>query len=162
MTRFVILAFAGALVLPAMAYAQFEADDWELTLGGSGSNNHDFDTGDAAASGSLGYFFDANQEIALRQSVIWADGGSNWAGDTRFAYDYHFDSDPLVPFVGVNIGYVYGPNVEDTWIAGPEAGVKYFLNTTTFIQLIASYEFDLHGSLDEGAFFYGLGLGVRL
>lgn len=148
--------------MPALAHAQFEQGDWELTLSGSGSNNHDFDTGGFTTTGSLGYFFNENVEVGVRQGIIWADGGSSWSGDTRVFVDYHFDMDQWQPFVGLNTGYLYGDEFNDTWIAGPEVGVKYFLNSTTFIQAMMSYEFSLDESFDDGAFFYGLGIGVRL
>ena len=44
-------------------------------------------------------------------------------------------------FVGGNIGYSYGTNgVHDTWEVAPEAGVKWFLNSTTFVYFRVEYE----------------------
>ncbi len=157
-----LLVAAAIVLLPAYAMAQFHQADWELTLSGQGSNDKDFRTGSAAVNGSLGYFFTDQMELALRQGVVWSDGGSTWNGDTRVALDYHFDMGRWVPFVGANIGYQYGETINDAWIAGPEIGVKYFINSTTFAGLSAAYEFDLNEGLDNGAFFYGLLLGVRL
>jgi hypothetical protein len=157
-----MIAMVGLLALPALAQAQFEAGDWELTLAGTGSNDHDFHEGFASVGGSLGYFATEQFEISLRQGFVYATSGE-WAGDTRVAVDYHMPvADKLVAFGGVFLGYQYGDNVADDWIAGPEIGVKYFLNTTTFIQLSAAYGFALCEGLDEGSFFYGLGIGVRL
>jgi hypothetical protein len=157
------LSVVSFFLLPSLAQAQFKDGDYELTLSGSGNNDHDFRTGSASVNGSLGYFTSKELEIALRQGVIWGDGGSSWNGDTRLAVDYHFDlGNRLVPFVGANVGYLYGDDINDEWVAGPEVGIKYFLNDTTFIQVMASYEFALCEGLDQGAFFYGLGLGVRL
>ena len=45
------------------------------------------------------------------------------------------------PFVGGSLGYIYGDAVSDTWVAGPEAGVRYFVNETTFILGLVEYEF---------------------
>ena len=53
------------------------------------------------------------------------------------------------------------PRALDDWFAGPEGGVKYFVNTTTFVQAIVSYEFNLQEGLDAGAFTYGLALGFK-
>ena len=48
------------------------------------------------------------------------------------------------------------------WGAGPEAGVKVFLNNTTFIRALAQYEFPVNGSFNsDGRFIYGLGLGLK-
>lgn len=162
MLRIALIALVGVLAMPALAQAQFEAGDWELTLGGSGGNDHDFHEGSAAVSGSLGYFMTEQFEISLRQAVAWSSGG-DWNGDTRVAVDYHFNlADKIVPFVGAFVGYQYGDTVADDWIAGPEVGVKFFLNSTTFIQASAAYGFALCEGFGEGSFFYGLGIGVRL
>jgi hypothetical protein len=156
-----LLSVVAVLAMPILAQAQFHQSDWELTLSGSGSNDKDFDSGAFSIAGSLGYFVSDQLEISGRQGIVWADGGSAWSGDSRIAVDYHFDLGRWVPFVGGNIGYVYGDNTDDSWIAGPEGGVKYFVNDTTFIQANVAYEFDLNDGFDEGAFFYGLGIGFR-
>jgi hypothetical protein len=164
MWRYVILlSAAGFMLLPTSAKAQFKQSDFELTLSGAGNNDRDFRTGSASANFSLGYFLTDQIEVGVRQGVIWSDGGSTWDGDTRAAADFNFDLGRFVPFAGVNVGYQYGDTFRDQWIAGPEAGLKYFLNSTTFVQVNAAYEFSLeHGGLDSGSYFYGLGLGVRL
>jgi len=149
------------LALPALSRAQFEAGNWELKLNGTGSNDQDFRTGAAAVGLSLGYFTTKELEIGVRQGLIWSDGGSAWAGDTRLFADWHFDLDRWQPYVGANVGYQYGDNVNDSWLAGPELGVKYFVNATTFIDANVAYEFNLEEGLDTGAFFYGLGIGFK-
>jgi hypothetical protein len=67
------------------------------------------------------------------------------------------------PFVGWNIGKACanGEDVNDDFFTGPEVGVKYFVNTTTFVQAIAAYEFDLEEGFDTGGFTYGLGVGFK-
>jgi len=60
------------------------------------------------------------------------------------------------------MGYSYGDGIEDQWGAGPEAGVKIFINETTFIRVLAQYVFPVAESFtSDGRFIYGLGLGVR-
>jgi hypothetical protein len=72
-----------------------------------------------------------------------------------------------VPYVGANIGYVYGDGVHDTFEAGPEGGVKFFVNSTTFIKLGVEYEFffdkgdDTSNAFSDGQFIYSLGIGFR-
>ena len=99
--------------------------------------------------------------MGVRQGLIYGDGGSTWSGQTQVFADYHFDMDRWQPYIGANVGYVYGDNVADAWIAGPEIGVKYFVNSTTFIDLRATYEFDLEEGFDGGGFTYGLGIGFK-
>jgi len=149
------------LALPALSQAQFEAGNWSLELSGQGSNDKDFRTGNASVQFNLGYFVTKELEVGVRQQLIWSDGGSAWAGATAAAADYHFDLDRWQPYVGGFIGYSYGSDVSDAWTAGPEVGVKYFVNTTTFIDVNAAYEFDLNNGIDSGAFLYTLGLGFR-
>jgi hypothetical protein len=162
MLRYLLALSAISMLLPAIARAEFKQSDWELTLSGSGNNDKDFRTGSASADFTLAYFLTDQIEAGVRQGLVWSDGGSSWSGDTRLAADYNFDLGRWVPFAGVNGGYEYGPDLRDQWIAGPEAGLKFFLNSTTFVQANVAYEFSLNDGLDSGAFFYGLGLGVRL
>lgn len=163
-----VAAFA-MLSASTLSFGNFKQGDWELTLGGSGSNDNDFDAGGGSVSGSLGYFLTDNFEIALRQTVSYANTGddSAWNGSTRGAIDFHFDLGRWQPFIGVNIGYLYGDNTTDTWEAAPEGGVKYFVNDTTFIFAMAEYQFffrdagDADEAFDDGQFVYSLGLGFR-
>jgi hypothetical protein len=149
------------LALPALASAQFEAGNYSLQLSGSGSNDNEWRTGSAAVQFDLGYFLTKELEAGVRQGLIWGDGGSAWDGNTIVYGDYHFDMDRWQPYVGAFIGYKYGDTTADGWVAGPEVGVKYFVNTTTFVNAFAQNQFDLQNGIDEGAYVYGLGLGFR-
>jgi hypothetical protein len=160
-----------ALLIPALAQAQFRQGDWEVTLQGQGANGPDFDGVQFSVGGSLGYFFADQFEVALRQTIGYSDiagGGSDLNGSTRVAVDYHFDMGKWQPFIGANIGYAYGDVVNDTFFAAPEGGVKYFVNDTTFIFLMAEYQFffddagDVDDTFSDGQFLYTLGLGFKL
>jgi hypothetical protein len=168
------MVVAALAILPAAAAnAQFSAGDWELTLSGQGSNGPDFDGTQWSVDGQLGYFLTKGIELGLRQTVSYTDigvtagGGSAWSGATRVTLDYNFDLGRIVPYVGANIGFVYGDGVHDTWEAGPEGGVKFFVNSTTFIKVGVEYEFffdsgdDASDAFSDGQFIYGLGIGFR-
>jgi outer membrane protein W len=171
MLRKLLVVAALALVPAAAANAQFQAGDWELTLGGSGSNGPDFDGTTFNVNASIGYFLTNALEVGVRQGLGYTDVGANdgsaWVGTTRLALDYHFDLGKIQPYVGANIGYVYGDGVHDTWEAAPEAGVKFFVNSTTFIQLGVEYQFffdegdDASDAFSDGQFVYGLNIGFR-
>ena len=164
---------AALSVLPAVAAnAQFQQGDYELTLSGQGSNGPDFDGTTWSVDGQLGYFFTKELEASIRQTVSYSDvgtagGGSAWNGATRIALDYNFDMGRIVPYLGANVGFVYGDGVNDTWEAGPEGGVKFFVNSTTFIKLGVEYEFffdngdDASDAFSDGQFIYSLGIGFR-
>jgi hypothetical protein len=162
--KFYLVPVLALLALPALAQAQFEAGNYELKLAANGANDQDFDGGSVGAAGSLGYFLSKEFEVGFRQGLTWSDTGSSgsvWAGDSRVFADYHFDMDRWQPYVGGFIGYIYGDVAEESWVAGPEIGVKYFVNSTTFIDANAAYAFNLEEGLDDGSFFYSLGIGFR-
>ena len=156
-----------ALLVPTAAQAQFHQGDWELTLSGQAANSVDFDGVTIAAAGSLGYFLTKEIEVSLRQSVGYTDVNvsSAWNGNTSLAADYHFDLGQWQPFLGGSFGYIYGEGANsDTWEAAPEGGVKYFVNSTTFIQLLVQYQFffnDNGNDFEDGQFVYSLGIGFR-
>jgi len=168
-----LLVVAAVALLPAMAAnAQFQAGDYELTLGGSGAHGPDLDGTTFNVNASLGYFLTNQLEVSVRQGVGYSDiggggDGSAWTAATRLALDYHFDMGKWQPYIGANIGYVYGDGVNDTWEAAPEAGIKWFVNSTTFIQLGVEYQFffdqndDASEAFSDGQFVYGLNIGFR-
>jgi len=162
---------ALALLPAAAANAQFQAGDWELTLGANAAHGPDLNGVTFAGNGGIGYFLTKELELGVRQSVgytdVTASGGSTWDASTRVALDYHFDLGRWQPYIGGNIGYVYGDGVQDTWEAAPEAGVKFFVNASTFIQLGVEYQFffdknsDASQAFSDGQFLYGLNIGFR-
>ena len=94
-----------------------------------------------------------------------ADAGNDqaWNGSTRFAVDYYWSVGNCRPFLGANLGYLYGDNVEEQFIAGPEAGIKHCLNESTFLYANIEYQFlfknaDQANNIDDGRFAYALGL----
>jgi hypothetical protein len=167
----VLTAFAAAALalFSQSSFGYFEEGDKEVTLSGSAANSKDFDGFVAGANASLGYFITDNLEVAIRQSLNYSDIGVGSAlnGSTRIALDFHFDLEALQPFIGGNFGYVYGDAVNDTWEAAPEGGVKWFVNSTTFVFAMAEYQFffdegdDASSSFDDGQFVYSLGIGFR-
>src|SRR5690349_5335228 len=142
-----ILAALAAAFLPAIAKADFEQGDLELTLGGNAAGGKDFDGIAGGINGSLGYFLTDELELGIRQTINYTDvntppnAGGQLNGSTRVFGDFHFDAGAWQPFIGANIGYVYGDGVADTWEAAPEGGVKYFVNSTTFIFAQVEYQF---------------------
>lgn len=170
--KLLCVAVVALLASPALVKAEFQAGDWELTLGANGSNSADFDGFNAGGNASIGYFFTPELELALRQSLNYTDltgggEGAAWNGTTRLALDYHFDMGQWRPFIGANLGYIYGDTTADTWEAAPEAGVKYFVNSTTFIFGLAEYQFffdeadEADDAFDDGQFVYTVGIGFR-
>jgi len=168
MLRRLIVSFVPALALllslSSTTHAQFKQRDWDFTISGSGSNDKDFRTFNAAVTAGIGWFWTDQFEIGFRPSVQIGDGGSDYLWGAFVFGDWHFDlGNGWVPYVGANLGYSFGGgSFDDGFAAGPELGIKYFMNATTYVYGNVAYEFDLNEGLDSGAFIYGLGLGVKL
>lgn len=164
---FMLIVISALFVVPtAIAYQQ---GDYELTLGGSGSSDESLDGTVLNVEAGLGYFMTQNFEVIWRQGLSYADipGDDDWNGSTRLAFDYNFDMGNWYPYLGVNIGYLYGDTVEEQFIAGPEGGMKIFVNDTTFITAGIEYQFlfkdadDADDNFDDGRFVYLLGIGFK-
>ncbi len=169
LTRIAVAIGTLCLVFPAATFAQgFTQGDKEVLLNGSGVSSQDFDSTIFSINGSLGYFFTNHIEGAVRQGLAITsveDSGSTWMGSTRGAVDYHFDLGRIWPFVGGSIGGTYGDDdVSDSWQAGIEGGVKFFVNTTTFLDGMIGYDWffnDDDTSFDDGSWVYTVGIGFK-
>ncbi len=170
LTKTITAVSVFCLVFPAAAFAQgFSQGDRDLLLNAFGVSSDDFDTTSLSVAASLGYLFTDNFEGALRQDFSFVNaktGGSSWAATTRAAGDYHFDMGNVWPFVGFTLGYIYGDNVADSWVFGPEFGAKYFVNDATYIIGVIGIEwFSKNGGgndvYDDGRWIYAVGIGFR-
>jgi hypothetical protein len=166
-----VLIVAGLMALPfAAAHAQPAAHDWEVEIAGAGRAAVDFKKsggvpgGQFGASLSLGYYVNDNVEVSARQFIGYATSG-NLGGSTTVALDYNFLMDKLVPFIGVNTGYSYANRGGiDSWVLGPEAGVKYYLQSKAFIFGRGEYQIPSRGrdALGNGNWVFTLGIGVNM
>jgi hypothetical protein len=139
-------------LVPAAAQAQYDEGDWEMFVAGSGASDSGFDNTSLSATASIGYFFNDNLEAGVRQGITFVDtdaGGSDFAASTAGFVDFHFDLDRWQPFVGAFVGYAYGDGVDDDGNFGPEGGVKYFVNSTTFIAGTVQYVVPFDSDNDE-------------
>ena len=163
------LAVLCLAVSPALALAEPEAGDRLFTLTGSGASDSDFDNSTGSLSFDLGQFYSESTVFGIRQSIGFADSenDSNWSGATRVFGDYHFDAGKWRPFIGANIGGIYGDDVDETFFAGPEVGVKYYVKPKTFITFQTEYQVffdsasDANDNFDDGAWAYSAGIGIN-
>jgi hypothetical protein len=170
LTKIAVAISVLCLVLPSAGFAQgFVQGDKELLLNGAGTSDRDFDSTMFSVQGSFGYFFTSHIEGSIRQSLGFSKvehEGSSWDATTRGAVDYNFDLGRFWPFVGGSIGYVYGDRITDTWEAGLEGGLKFFVNNTTFLIGMLEYQWFLHSGdtgseSDTGQFVYVVGIGFK-
>lgn len=170
LTRIAVAVSICGMVYPAVAFGQgFAPDDKDFFLNGIGVSSDDWDNKTLTIGASLGYFFTDNIEGSIRQDISYVEGEntrSAAAAATRGALDYYFDMGRWWPFVGVTLGYVYGDEVNESWAFGPEGGVKYFVNDTTYIFGTLGIEWfsDSGGKndvFDDGRWIYAVGIGYR-
>lgn len=170
MNRLLKTSLLVAAMLPAFAVAAPAAGDREVTLGGAGSSDKSFDDTVFSIQGSWGTYLDESSMWGVRQTVNARDteGESvKFDGSTRLFYDYHFGSGNTRPFVGLSVGGVYGDQVDETFMGGPEIGIKHWVHDQTFITAMAEYQFlfksgsDARDRYDDGAFFYSVGVGYN-
>ena len=146
------------------------AGDMEFTLGGAGSSDKKLDNSSGGVNASLGYYLTESLEVLVRQSGTYTNGSNSDAdfdGSTFAAIDYHFGTGRLRPFVGVNAGRLYGDTTNNTWAAGIEGGLKFYVQPKTFLFALANYAWtfdhasDADENFDEGAFLWTVGIGFR-
>lgn len=154
--------------------ASFEgprAGDREFILTGSGLSNKDMDESSGGVGASLGFYLNDTLELVVRQSVNYANSqgdDANWFGSTRVALDQHvFVSGRFLPFVGVNFGGVYGEDVEETFVAGIEGGLKFYVLPQTFLFAMMDYAWAFEDSdeaednFSDGGFTWTVGVGFN-
>jgi hypothetical protein len=173
MKKWLYLGVLAMWLIPAHVLAQdvgnwgFMENDWEVTLQGSGTSDNEINDTQLAFEGSLGYFYTRNIGLGVRQGISYVDvsrGDDLWNGSTRVFADYHFDLWQMQPFLGLNVGFLYGDGVNETWFVGPEAGLKVFVLSSTFLYALFEYNYPLDDDdgevFDDGRFLYAFGMGT--
>ena len=145
--------------------------DWELTLSGVGGNDEDFDAGGGQLAVGVGYFFTEALELSVRQNLSFSDPGPGirdaWNGVSRIAVDVQPFRSVVSPYIGAHFGWIYGDTVNESLEAGPEAGLKVYVNEGAFVQAAVEYQFffddqdSLSDAFEKGQFIYVLGLGAK-
>jgi outer membrane protein W len=164
-----LVAVVGVFILlAANVKAQSQRGDWELTLAGTGTSSKSFDDNAFGVNAGLGYYVLQNGELSLRQTLAYSkiQGSSATVGSTQIAADWYFpvgSSQRFQPFIGVNGGYFYGDVVSDHFEVAPEAGIQYYLSSSTFIYARAEYQIFVGGNTtsSDRQWVYGLGIGFR-
>jgi opacity protein-like surface antigen len=170
-----IVALSVLLVVPTLALAQEwgpQPGEWEMTIQGNGTSDDDFDNHVFGIEAGLGAYLTRGWLVGVRQGVSYfrselpGDDESLWNGSTRLFIDYHF-GDRFRPYIGANVGYIYGDLVTDQWIGGPEAGIKIYLQRKAFLYVSGEYNFffessdDIEDNWDDGRFVYAVGFGLN-
>jgi hypothetical protein len=139
------------------------AGDWEATLTGSGQSDYKFKENSLGLSGSLGYFYTKNWLFSLKQGVNANDTGDSTLINARSVVQaaYQFDLDKWQPYIGMNVGAYYGAGVKDDASFGPEIGLKYYVNESTFLYGNMAYEVPFDECCKGGIVPYAVGVGLN-
>jgi hypothetical protein len=138
--------------------------DWETFVGGSGTSTSKFKDNTAGAVGSIGYYALKWLPISLRQSFAATFGdkvNNRFSYSTTGAIDLQAPLGRFQPFIGGFGGYSYGH--QSSWLGGGEAGIKYFVNESTFLEGLFQYGWlsDKNMDWDNGVGFYTIGAGFN-
>jgi hypothetical protein len=166
--RALMPAVVVSCLMSSLAIAQTQRGDWQLTLALTGNSDRDLNDNAVGFAGSIGYYLTDNLDLTLRETLAWSDlaGSSATIATTQIAADWNFhlgNRDQWQPFLGANAAYRYGDLPGDHFVAGPEAGLLYYLNSTTFLYLLGQYQFSLgpNASSADQQFVYTTGIGMH-
>lgn len=171
---------AAAILVPGVAFAQSDLNmdtdsyardvgDWELRLSGTGASDKDFETNSFGMSATVGRYVYPGVLVGIQQDANFADTENDnqlWAS-TRIFGQYVFDLGQWQPYVGAAFGGTYGEDVNSTFTAGPQLGVKYYADRNTFIYVGTEYQFafedsdEIDDAFSDGSFIHGLGIGIN-
>lgn len=142
-----------------------QAGNWETTLTGTGQSDDEFESSAFGVTGSLGRYLTKNWLVTFKQGLT-LDEQNDLSGDSTLVNGrsvlqgaYQFDMAKWQPYVGMNVGYIYGASTDDEAIFGPEVGVKYFVNESTFMFGNIGYEVPFDECCNGGFVPYSVGIG---
>jgi Outer membrane protein beta-barrel domain len=128
----------------------------ELQVSAGWFHTQGSDSGSLNVDLSYGYYLTPGWQLGLRQAVnstFIDDGRDFWVATTVPFINYHFQITPIiVPYIGAFIGAVWNDR-DATGTIGPQAGIKFFVHDTTFLNLGYRYElfFDRIRAIDDNA-----------
>jgi outer membrane protein OmpA-like peptidoglycan-associated protein len=160
--------------MPAAAPPPPPRPMFEMAVGGFAGYNFretDGDTESNWAGGelSLGYLPTPNFRLRVDQAGFGNFNAvdSGLTGRTVLGADLQANLGAFHPYIGLNVGALYGKGAQDGYIAGPEAGFRLDFSPKTFMYAKAAYDYqgrntwDNWDDFDRGDVVGGLGVGVR-
>ena len=180
MNTFLLKSCILLATFPALLWAQLPATGTqlrpikgvqELTFGGSGGSNNELSDSFGGGSASYGMYFNNEWQGVIRQSLNYRNpsgGATTWDGATRIGADYHITTLGMaMPFFGATFGRIYGTSLRDTWAAGLEAGLKYYVQRKVFVFAMGEYNWlfqrarDVDNNFGDGQIIFTAGIGFN-
>lgn len=126
-----------------------------------GYNLEDENGGESHLAGvnlSFDYAFSPWLGLGLEQAGFYHFGTEDegFGGRTAGSVNFRFGDYDLAPYIGGNIGYLYGSGFDDDFFAGPEIGIS----AGNFNAKVA-YDIPFNRDLDEGIIATTIGVGFR-
>lgn len=126
--------------------------------GEESKDNNDKSSHLAGANLSFDYAMLSWLSLGLEQALFYNLGTDDdgLGGRSAAGLDFLLGSGNLIPYVGGNVGYIYGSGIEDDGFAGPEVG----LNIGPLNAKVA-YDMPFDRGADEGIIAATIGLGIK-
>lgn len=164
MNKLTTLACSAALLASGSALAEQQAQNFELSIGGTVKTESFFDDNDGGINAQLGFYLTKAFQVNIRQYgfINSSNGSTSVEGASGVFADYHFDLGSFQPFVGLGGLYNYGSGQRNNnFDVGAEAGMKFFVLPKTFIVAQGTYlrPIDEIGSGTKSYALFSLGLG---
>ncbi|MDF2765679.1 MAG: OmpA/MotB domain protein [Rhodospirillales bacterium] len=96
--------------------------------------------------------------VGAEQAAFYNFGTDDdgFGGRTAAGVNFTLGNLAVIPYVGANIGYIYGSGIEDDYFAGPEIGIALGP-----VNAKLAYDMPFDRSWDEGIVSATVGLGIR-
>jgi hypothetical protein len=131
-----------------------------------GETDDDTENDLAGANLEIDGLFGRFGKVTLNQAILHSFNGIDDGINGRTALGIGLtpvDLKVFQPYLSVNVGGVYGPGVQDGFIAGPELGFQVNMTERVALRAKLAYDYQFRNSEDfhKGIAWAGLGLGYR-
>ena len=103
--------------------------------------------------------------LTVKQAILYSFNGEDDGINGRTGLGLGlkpFDLGLVRPYLQANLGYIYGPGVQDGAVAGPELGFDIALSSTTVLNAKVAWDHQFRNQdFDRGILWAGVGLGYR-
>ena len=101
--------------------------------------------------------------VAAKQAVLYSFNGDDNGVNGRTGVSIGLTPLNLGivnPYLSANAGYIYGPGVQNGWLAGPELGFNIRISDSTVLNTKVAYDYQFRNAgWDEGILWGSVGLG---
>jgi hypothetical protein len=104
-------------------------------------------------------------DLRLKQAILYSFNGEDDGINGRTGLGLGLaplNLGVVQPYLSANLGYIYGPGVQDGVVAGPELGFDIDVGRATFLNAKVAWDHQFRNQdFDRGILWAGVGLGYR-